>query len=83
MPQIGFESSRFSYSSTFEGNPRINFPTDFSQPRGGFESYSANADVAGHHALAGELFEDPQNLLALAEAIKKDAHRADIERVRA
>ena len=47
------------------------------------KSHSADADVAGHHALAGELFQNTQDLFALAEAVKENAHRADIQRMRA
>ena len=42
----------------------------------------ANAEVAGHHALAAEHFEDLEDLLALAEAVEEHGHGADIERVR-
>src|SRR4051812_49325336 len=47
------------------------------------ECQSANPDIAGHHALAGEHFEDFQNLFAFPEAVEVDRHRADIESVRA
>ena len=71
-----------SYSSTLLGNWRMNLPTAFCQPRGGSSASAAEADVAGHHALAGEHFEDAQNVFALAEAVEEHAHRADVERVR-
>ncbi len=43
----------------------------------------ADAKVAGHHALAGEHFEDAQDVFALAEAVEEDRHGADIDGVRA
>ena len=43
----------------------------------------ADAEIAGHHALAGEHFENAQNLFALAEAVEEHAHRADVDGVRA
>src|ERR1035437_2862743 len=48
-----------------------------------FQGQPADAEVAGHHALAAELFEDLEDLLALAEAIEEHRHGADIEGVRA
>ena len=44
---------------------------------------AADAEIAGHHALAGEHLEDAQNFFALAEAVEEHAHRADIDGVRA
>ena len=46
------------------------------------ERQPADAEIAGHHALAAEHFEDAQNVFALAEAVEEYAHRADIQRVR-
>ena len=60
----------------------MNLPTTCCQPRGGSKCQPANTDVAGHHALAGEHLEYPENVLALAETIKEDAHRADVQRMR-
>src|ERR1035437_2861085 len=48
-----------------------------------FQGQPADAEVAGHHALAAELFEDLEDLLALAEAVEEHRHGADIESVRA
>jgi hypothetical protein len=44
---------------------------------------SADAEVAGHHALPGEHLEDAQNFFALAEAVEEHAHGADVDGVRA
>ncbi len=44
---------------------------------------AADAEIAGHHALPREHLEDAQNLFALAEAVEEDAHRADVDGVRA
>src|SRR4029077_14532867 len=50
---------------------------------GWFEGPPADADVAGHHALAGETFKNFKDLFTLAEAIKKDGHGAHVDSVRA
>ena len=47
-----------------------------------FQCQSANANIAGHHALTREHFEDLQNFFALAEAIEVDGHSAYIQGVR-
>src|SRR5581483_124760 len=47
------------------------------------QSKPANAEVRSHHALPANGFEQAENVLALAEAIKKDGHGADIESVSA
>ena len=44
---------------------------------------AADAEVAGHHALAGDGLEDAENLFALAEAVEEDGERADVHGVRA
>ena len=81
--QMGFESSRSSYSSTLLGNARMNLPDRVLPSARRLQRQPADADVAGHHALAGKHFENAQNVFALAEAVEEHAHRADIERVRA
>src|SRR5438876_823177 len=43
----------------------------------------ADAEIAGHHPLAGDQLENVQNLLALAEAVQEDGHGAEVDRVRA
>src|SRR6266849_5600648 len=45
------------------------------------ERQAADADVAGHHALAGEALENFQDFFALAEAIEQDRHGAHVEGV--
>ena len=47
------------------------------------ERDAADAEVAGHHALAGDGLEDAQELFALAEAVEEDGERADVHGVRA
>ena len=42
---------------------------------------SADPEVGGHHALSADHFEDAKDVFALAEAIQKDRHRSDIQRV--
>ena len=44
---------------------------------------TAHAKVGGHHALAGDVLEDLEQLLALAEAVQKYGERADVHGVRA
>ena len=44
---------------------------------------AADAEVGGHHALAGDVLEDLEQLFALAEAIEEDGKRADVHGVRA
>src|SRR5260370_1412164 len=43
----------------------------------------ADADVAGHHALASDKLKNLQDFFALAEAIKKDGHGPEVDGVRA
>ncbi len=80
--QIGFASSSSSYSSTLLGKRPDEFADHFLPAARRLQRQPADADVAGHHALAGEHFEDAQDVFALAEAVEEHAHRADIERVR-
>ena len=44
---------------------------------------AADAEVAGHHALAGDCLKDAQDLLAFAECVEEDGQRADVHGVRA
>ena len=44
---------------------------------------AADAEVGGHHALAGDVLEDPEHLFALAEGVEEDGERADVHGVRA
>ena len=64
------------------GTPSMNFRTT-SASRAAAPAPARRPDVAGHHALAGEHFEDLENVLALAEAVEEHGHRAEVERVRA
>ena len=48
-----------------------------------FQGESADAEITGHHPLAGEHLEDAEDVFAFAEAVEEHGHRADIERVRA
>ena len=74
-------SADSSYSSTLLGNPLMNLPHRVLPSARRLQRQPADADVAGHHALAGEHLEDPENVLALAEAIEKHGHRADVQSV--
>ena len=42
---------------------------------------SANAEIAGHHALAADELENFQQLLAFAEAVEEHRHGAQVDRV--
>ena len=46
---------------------------------GRLERDAADAEVGGHHALAGDVFKDAHGLFALAPAVEKHAHGADVE----
>ena len=46
-----------------------------------FQAHSADAEVARHHPLTGEILEDPQQLFAFAEAVEEHRQRADVERM--
>ena len=48
---------------------------------GGLEGQAANAEIAGHHALAGHHFEDVEDIFALPEAIEKDGHGSQVNSV--
>ncbi len=65
------------------GRRRRNACTRSCQPARRLERQPADAEIAGHHALAGEHLEDPQDLFALAEAVEEHRHRADVDGVRA
>src|SRR5581483_2494887 len=43
---------------------------------------ATRADIAGHHAHAGNVFKDIQDHLAFAEAVEEDALRTQVERAR-
>ena len=47
------------------------------------QSQAANAEITGHHALAGDDLENLHDLFALAEAIEEDGHGAEVDGVRA
>ena len=79
---------RFSRQQVFVfvdvGGQRIDEAPDAVQPaRRRFEREPADAEIAGHHPLAGDVLENLHDLFALAEAVKEDRHRAEIDRVRA
>src|ERR1700722_7504087 len=46
-----------------------------------FQSKAADADVAGHHALAGHSFKETENVFAFPECVKKNGHCANVESV--
>src|SRR5207249_11712325 len=46
------------------------------------ERQAADAKITGHHALPGIHLEDAQDVFALAEAVEKYRHGADVDSVR-
>ncbi len=48
-----------------------------------FEREPADAEITGHHPLAGDVFVNLHDLFALAEAVEEHGHRAEIDGVRA
>ena len=46
-----------------------------------FERQAADAEVAGHHPLAGDVLVNLHDFFALAEAVEEDGHRAEIDGV--
>ena len=81
--QMGLPVSRFSYSSIFAGKIVRNARTRSNEAERRLQRDAADAEVAGHHALAGDGLEDAQQLFALAEAVEEDGERADVHGVRA
>ncbi len=57
--------------------------SDSKKPERRLQRDAADAEVAGHHALAADGLEDAQQLFALAEAVEEDGERADVHGVRA
>ena len=54
------------------GKTSMNLLTRFVPAARRLQRQPADAEVAGHHALAGEHFEDLQDVFALAEAVEED-----------
>src|SRR5437660_11175421 len=72
--------SPLSFYSPFPRPSPPSFPTRRSSD---LERQPADAEVAGHHPLAGDHLQDLEDLLALAEAIEENRHCAQIDGVRA
>src|SRR5207237_8843194 len=53
------------------------------EARGQVHHQTTDAEVGGRQAPARRGLDQIQNLLALAEAVEEDGHRADVERMRA
>ena len=47
------------------------------------ERESADAEIAGHHPLAGNVFVNLHDFFALAEAVQENSHRAEVNGMRA
>jgi hypothetical protein len=50
---------------------------------GRLQGQAADAEIAGHHPLPGQIFENLQDFFALAEGVKENGHRAQVDGVRA
>src|SRR5579862_1310267 len=62
----------------------IDYATDVIEPvRRRLEGDAADAEIAGHHPLARDVFENLHDLFALAEGVEEDGHGAEIDCVRA
>ena len=79
---MGFCVSRASYSSKRAGKLFRSFSTRLQPAERRLERQTSDAEVAGHHALAGDGLKNVQDFLALAEAIKEDRHGAEVDGVR-
>ncbi len=80
---MGLFCSSPSYSSILEGKSSQKRTNRVVKTDRRLQADSADADVAGHHALAAHGLEDALQLLTLAEAVKEDGQRADVHGVRA
>src|SRR6201987_746987 len=58
----------------------IDYATDLIEPvRRRLEGDAADAEIAGHHPLARDVFENLHDLFALAEGVEEDGPRAEID----
>ena len=79
---MGFRVSSASYSSMRAGKLLAKLLHALQPAQRRLQRQAADAEIAGHHALAGDGLEDVQNLLALAEAIEENRHGAEVDGVR-
>ncbi len=80
---MGLPVSRLEYSSIFSGKVLMKACTRSKKVEGRLHGEAADADVAGHHALAGDGLKEAENVFALAEGVKEDGERANVHGVRA
>ena len=78
---MGLLWSRPSYSSMCFGEGVEELADAVVDVGGWLEGDAADADVAGHHALAADGFEDAEDVFALAEAVEEDGEGADVHGV--
>ena len=65
------------------GRKRIDHSPDaLKSARRRFERQAADAEIAGHHPLAGDVLVNLHYLFALAEAVEEYGHRAQVDGVR-
>ncbi len=81
--KIGLPVSRFEYSSIFSGKGWMKRLHAVEEIERRLHGQAADAEVAGHHALAGYGFKESQNFFAFAEGIEEDGERANVHGVRA
>src|SRR5271166_777222 len=53
------------------------------QINGRLQCKPSDAKIGRHHALAGDMLEDAEDLFTFAEGVEEDSHRADVQGVRA
>jgi|GEM_PF-3111493 len=78
---MGLALSRPSYSSTFGGEGFEEGANAVVDVQRRFKCDAADTDVAAHHALAADGFEDAEDIFALAEAVEEDGEGADVHGV--
>ncbi len=76
-----FFVSRSSYSSMWPGIAFDDALDAIEPARRRFQRQAADAEVTGHHPLAGDVLVNLHDLFALAEAVEEDGHRAEIDGV--
>ncbi len=74
---------RFEYSSIFSGKCPDECLDAIEEIQRRLHGEAADAEVAGHHALAGYRLKEPENLFALAEGVEEDGEGANVHGVRA
>ena len=80
--KIGLPVSRSSYSSIFSGQHVDERLHRIEKVERRIERRATDAEIRRHHALAGNVLEDTQDLFTLPERVEEDSQRADVHGVR-